>query len=73
MAAQQTIGLPEDVYVALTDALRAVARDPFDPAFSRPTADVHVRHVVFASSGMAFVFVNPEAKLVTIYRVAWAG
>ncbi|REF00370.1 hypothetical protein [Thermomonospora umbrina] len=72
-ASKETIGVPEHAYVALVDALRAVGRDPFDPATSRPTSVVNVRHVVFAQSGLALVFVDTTERRVWVFRIIWAG
>lgn len=72
-AAQQTRPLPEQEYVSLVDALRGAARDPFDPAHSIPTADVHVRRVAFGVHviGQASVFVDPQAGMLRVFDVRW--
>ena len=74
-AAQQTIGLSPEDFESLFDALRRAPRDPFDPAHSRPTPDVHVRHVRFGVNvvGRASVFVDPQARKLRVYDVRWVG
>lgn len=74
-AAQQTKPLIADDYVSLIDALKLAARDPFDPAHSIPTPDVHVRRVEFGVTvvGVASVFVDPAAEKLRVFNVRWYG
>ncbi|MFC4056086.1 hypothetical protein ACFOY4_40910 [Actinomadura syzygii] len=73
--AQQTIPLSTEDYESLNTALRAAARDPFDPAHSKGTPDVHVRRVRFGVHvrGAASVFVDPQAKKLRVFDVRWKG
>lgn len=74
-AAQQTRPLDEIEYLSLNAALRAAARDPFDPAHSEPTPDVHVRRIDFGIHviGQATVTVDVPAKKVWVADVRWVG
>lgn len=71
-AAQQTRGLPAEVFEALTVALVAVIRDPFEPP-SLSTPDVHVRLVEFGGAGLASYYVNPSQQVVSVVAIIWTG
>jgi len=70
-AAEQTIGLSAEAYVALIQALGAVSRDPFDDTRTIPTPDVHVRRVIFGGAGMTSFYIDPAAKLISVFAVVW--
>lgn len=72
-AAEQTIGLRADAFVALVQALGVVSRDPFDETATMATPDVHVRRVVFGEAGMASFYIDPAARLISVFTVVWAG
>lgn len=72
-AAQQTIGLPDDAYLALIQALGAASRDPLDDTVTLATPDVHVRRVNFGGAGLASFYIDPQAKLISVFAVIWAG
>jgi hypothetical protein len=72
-AAEQTIGLPADAFVALIQALGVVSRDPFDETATMPTPDVHVRRVMFGEAGMASFYIDPAAELIRVFAVVWVG
>lgn len=72
-AAQQTIGLPDDAYLALIRALGAASRDPFDGSVTLATPDMHVRRVTFGGAGLASFYINPQAELVSVFAVVWSG
>ncbi len=72
-AAEQTIGLPEQAFVALVQALAMVSRDPFDESVTLGTADVHVRRVIFGGSGLASFYIDPAGELVSVFAVLWVG
>jgi hypothetical protein len=73
LAAEQTIGLSADAYVALVQALGIVSRDPFDETTTLATPDIHVRRVVFGGAGMASFYIDPAAELISVFAVVWAG
>ena len=72
-AAEQTIGLPADAFVALIQALGVVSRDPFDETATMATPDVHVRRAIFGGAGMASFYIDPDAQLIRVFTVVWAG
>jgi hypothetical protein len=74
-AAQQTRPLDETEYLSLNAALRAAAQDPFDPSYSEPTPDVHVRRVDFGVHvvGLATVTIDVPAKKMRVTDVRWVG
>ena len=72
-AAQQTIGLPGDAYLALIQALGAASRDPFDGTVTLATPDVHVRRVVFGGGGLASFYIDLQAQLISVFAILWAG
>lgn len=72
-AAQQTIGLTDDAYLALIQALGTASRDPFDDAVTLATPDVHVRRVIFGGAGLASFYIDPQAQLISVFAVIWAG
>jgi hypothetical protein len=72
-AAQQTIGLPDDTYLALIRALGAASRDPLDGTVTLTTPDVHVRRVIFGGVGLASFYIDPQAQLISVFAIVWAG
>jgi hypothetical protein len=72
-AAEQTIGLPADAFVALIQALGVVSRDPFDETATMASPDVHVRRVMFGDAGMASFYIDPATELISVFAVVWAG
>jgi hypothetical protein len=72
-AAQHTIGLPADAFVALVQALAFVSRDPFSEPATLATPDVHVRRVTFGDAGLASFYIDPAAHLVSVFAVTWIG
>jgi hypothetical protein len=74
-ADQQTVGLPDEAFVALIEALGVVSRDPFDPKTTLGTEDIHVRRVAFGNhgEGLASFFIAPEKQIVSVFDVTWTG
>lgn len=72
-AAEQAVGLPADTFMALIEVLGVVSRDPFDETVTMETPDVHVRRVMFGEAGMASFYINPAAKMISVFAVVWVG
>lgn len=71
----EAIGLPENAFVALVEALTEAARDPWTT--TRPedaTADPVFRWAPFDRGlGVVYVRVDEDARTVTVHGVTWIG
>ena len=74
-ASQQTIGLPESVFVALNGTLRDIARDPWANTTPDQLEDSPAfRWAPFDNGlGAIHVYIDDHASVVRVHDVTWVG
>lgn len=71
----QLLGLPDDAFVALVDALVKVSRDPVgQSAPERQDGDPAFRWVAFGNGhGLVSFYIDDQRQTVRVYDVTWIG
>lgn len=74
-AATEVRGLPERAGKALWDTLVTISRNPWQSTSPDPLGDTDAfRFVLFDDGdGVAHVFVDEDARTVTVHAVTWLG
>ncbi|GAA3225045.1 hypothetical protein [Nonomuraea helvata] len=67
------VGLPENAFVSLIDALARVGEDPFKNSSAGQRGDPNYREVEFGDFGIAAFYVDRPRRTVSVYEVVWAG
>lgn len=72
-ADRQTVGLPQDAFVALVDRLVVVRRDPWGVTEPDIPDELAFRWTSFGEFGMVSVYVDDARRVVRVHDVTWAG
>jgi hypothetical protein len=71
----QLVGLPDDAFAALVDALVKVVRDPWGQSGQEsPDDDPAYRWLAFGTGlGVVLFYLDEPQRIVRVYDVTWIG
>lgn len=72
-ADRETVGLPQEAFVALVDQLAVVCRDPWGATAPDILDDPAFRWTSFGEFGLVSVYVDDARGVVRVHDVTWAG
>lgn len=72
-ADHETVGLPQEAFVALVDRLAVVCRDPWGAAEPDFPDQAAFRWTSFAEFGLASVYIDDVRRVVRVHDVTWTG